>query len=286
VSSSTWKPMAVMLLFVVVVQILALAMMPVLLLGEVRVFEDPESAANPIGYLILILLFTAFLLLAIRLNRGWIVGGFISLAIGSSIYYVLDPFIPRIAALILAVSVTVLLRIYPEWYVVDIVGLVVSAGISALFGISMTVLPALILLVALAAYDFISVYKTKHMVALAESAIKIRAPLLFVIPRRRGYSFRREGNAGNGGKGAYFLGLGDAIIPTILVISANWSLSAPLIGAASLSLTLPALFTMIGTYLGFVVLMTTSRDRPQAGLPFLNGGAIAGFLLGWATLAL
>ncbi|MBN1322946.1 MAG: hypothetical protein JW986_02970 [Methanotrichaceae archaeon] len=278
--------MAVMLLFLVVVQILALAMMPALLQGEVRVFEDPESAANPIGYLFLILIFTAFLLLVIRLNRGWVIGGFISLAVGSSIYYVLDPFIPRIVALFIAVSVMVLLRIYPEWYVVDIVGLVVSAGISALFGISMTVLPALILLAALAAYDFISVYKTKHMVALAESAIKIRAPLLFIVPRRRDYSFRREGNAGNEGKGAYFLGLGDAIIPTILVISANWSLSSPSIGAASLTLTVPALSAMIGTYIGFGLLMTTSRDRPQAGLPFLNGGAIAGFLLGWAALVL
>jgi presenilin-like A22 family membrane protease len=37
---------------------------------------------------------------------------------------------------------------------------------------------------------------------------------------------------------------------------------------------------MIGTYLGFVLLSFTSRDKPQAGLPFLNGGAILGFLAG------
>jgi presenilin-like A22 family membrane protease len=37
---------------------------------------------------------------------------------------------------------------------------------------------------------------------------------------------------------------------------------------------------MLGTYAGFILLMTTSRDRPQAGLPFLNSGSILGFLAG------
>jgi presenilin-like A22 family membrane protease len=40
---------------------------------------------------------------------------------------------------------------------------------------------------------------------------------------------------------------------------------------------------MLGTYLGFLLLMTTSRDRPQAGLPFLNSGVIFGFLVGCAV---
>ena len=41
----------------------------------------------------------------------------------------------------------------------------------------------------------------------------------------------------------------------------------------------PALGAMDGTAFGFLLLSTTPRDRPQAGLPFLNGGAILGFLL-------
>ena len=76
-------------------------------------------------------------------------------------------------------------------------------------------------------------------------------------------------------RGAYFLGLGDAIIPTILVISASSSLPAPASGVS-----LPVLGAMLGTYLGFLLLMTTARDRPQAGLPFLNSGVILGFLVG------
>jgi len=83
---------------------------------------------------------------------------------------------------------------------------------------------------------------------------------------------------GSSKRGAYFLGLGDAIIPTILVISANTSLAA----SGFFGVNIPALGAMLGTYLGFMLLMSTSRDRPQAGLPFLNFGAIMGFLAGCA----
>ncbi|NYT02462.1 MAG: hypothetical protein GKC10_06885 [Methanosarcinales archaeon] len=274
--------MVVMLLFVAIVQILALALMPPLLAAEVRVFEDPSSTTNPLSYILLVLAFTAFLLFAVKMGRAWVVSGFIQLAVAMSIYYVLSAIIPAVPSILLALGLTAALRFYPEWYLVDAVGLLVSAGVSALFGISMNTLPAVLLLVALAVYDAISVYKTKHMVDLAESAIRMKAPLLFIAPRRRGYSFRKN-HSGTEKGGAYFLGLGDAIIPTVIVISANWSVEASLLPIPGLALNLPALGGMLGTVLGFLVLSMTSRSRPQAGLPFLNGGAILGFLLGCAA---
>jgi presenilin-like A22 family membrane protease len=118
------------------------------------------------------------------------------------------------------------------------------------------------------------------MVSLAEGVIKIKAPMLFIVPKSRDYSFRRDQvtvSVGKGQKrGAFFLGLGDAIIPTILVISANWSL--PL--QSFYGINLPAFGAMLGTYFGFLFLMSTSRDKPQAGLPFLNSGVILGFFVG------
>jgi presenilin-like A22 family membrane protease len=162
----------------------------------------------------------------------------------------------------------------------------------------MTIQPALLLLIILAVYDALSVYKTRHMVSLAEGVIKIKAPLLFVVPKSRSYSFRKEaatvsssqaqdqsvgsaesGSPAAGKRGAFFLGLGDAIIPTILVVSAYSSLPA----GGFLGINLPTIGAMLGTYLGFIALMTTSRDKPQAGLPFLNSGVILGFLAGCAA---
>ena len=273
-------PVMVMLLFVMAVQLLALAITPAISASGNRVFEDPTSTTNPFVYMLLILVFTALILLAIRLKRGWLLSGFILVSIAASIYLVLVAFMSPLLALVPTLAVLLLLRYYPEWYVIDAFGIFVCAGISSLFGVSMTILPTLLLLVVLAVYDAISVYKTRHMVSLAEGVIKIKAPMLFIVPKSRDYSFRRDQvtvSVGKGQKrGAFFLGLGDAIIPTILVISANWSL--PL--QSFYGINLPAFGAMLGTYFGFLFLMSTSRDKPQAGLPFLNSGVILGFFVG------
>ena len=280
-SESSKIPVLVMLFFVMVVQILALAITPAISASGNRVFEDPTSIANPFAYMLLILVFTGLLLLAMKLKRGWIISGFILLSIAVSIYYVMAAFMSPLLAIAPTLAIMLLLHFYPEWYIIDAFGILVCAGISSLFGVSMTIPPTLLLLVVLAVYDAISVYKTRHMISLAEGAIKMKAPLLFVVPKSRDYSFRIDQEISNSSeetkkRGAYFLGLGDAIIPTILVISASWSLPA----GGFYGLSLPVLGAMLGTYLGFLLLMTTSRDRPQAGLPFLNSGVILGFLMG------
>ena len=155
-------PMLVMLLFVIAVQVLAIATMPAFSASGNRIFENPESTANPIIYILFIIGFTALLLIAMRLKKGWMVGGFIILSIAATIYYILSTFVAPVLGLALTLALVLLLRFYPEWYVIDAIGILICAGISSLFGISMTTLPALILLIVLALYDAISVYKTKQ----------------------------------------------------------------------------------------------------------------------------
>ena len=86
---------------------------------------------------------------------------------------------------------------------------------------------------------------------------------------------------------AFFIGLGDAVIPTILVASAAFFRpgDALLLDVPGIALTVPALGAMLGTLVGLVVLLwMVMKGRAHAGLPLLNGGAIAGYLLG-ATIA-
>jgi presenilin-like A22 family membrane protease len=141
--------------------------------------------------------------------------------------------------------------------------------------------------VLLAVYDAISVYKTKHMITLAEGVIDLKTPILFVVPKRRDYSFIRDGigklNEG-GERGAFIIGMGDLIMPSILVVSANvflqgWRLAG--------FVNLPALGAMIGSLVGLGVLLSyVASGKPQAGLPPLNGGTILGFMAGWALMSL
>ena len=89
----------------------------------------------------------------------------------------------------------------------------------------------------------------------------------------------------DGVRDAFFIGLGDAVIPTVIVASAAFFLpssATPSLGVPGVpALTLPALTAMVGTFAGlFTLLWMVLKGRPHAGLPLLNGGAIGGYLVG------
>jgi presenilin-like A22 family membrane protease len=86
----------------------------------------------------------------------------------------------------------------------------------------------------------------------------------------------------SGERDAMFIGLGDAVMPTILVASAASFVEAgTALSVLGVSASLPVLTAMVGTLLGLVVLLwLVQQGRAHAGLPLLNGGAIAGYLLG------
>ncbi len=81
---------------------------------------------------------------------------------------------------------------------------------------------------------------------------------------------------------AVFIGLGDAVIPTVLVASAALFVdTGPTLSLPGISATLPAVTAMVGTLLGLgVLLWLVAKGRAHAGLPLLNGGAIGGYLVG------
>ncbi len=80
---------------------------------------------------------------------------------------------------------------------------------------------------------------------------------------------------------ALFIGLGDAVMPTIIVASAAFFIDEGLIQVPGIALNLASLSAMVGTMVGLVVLMTmVLKGRAHAGLPLLNGGAIGGYLAG------
>ena len=139
---------------------------------------------------------------------------------------------------------------------------------------------------ALAFYDAWAVYRTKHMITLADELTSQRLPILLVIPKKAGYSFREQKSlkaqvASGEEREAMFIGLGDLIIPGIMSVSAFTFLTAP--GRSFLGLE-PNAFVAVGTVLGslvgfFFLMRFVLKGNPQAGLPLLNGGALLGFLL-------
>jgi len=260
----------------------------------ITAFEDPESLANPFIFIVILLVFTGFLLLLIKYNLKKLIAVIIGISIFLTFAYIFAALVTAIMGesdlavpviFVLSVLATVLLYKYPEWYVIDCLGILIAAGVASIFGVSLEILPVVILLTLLAAYDAISVYKTKHMITLAEGVIDLKTPILFVIPKRRDYSFIRDGVGKleeGGERAAFIIGMGDLIMPSILVVSANVFLQGwRLFGI----INIPALGAMIGSLAGLAVLLHfVSSGKPQAGLPPLNGGTILGFLAGWAIM--
>jgi presenilin-like A22 family membrane protease len=277
---------------------------------DLRAFEDPDSFANPLIYLAIVVVFTLIILAIVKYGKRVIIKYIILGSVLLTIYYVIAPLVHAvydppnmdisffsfdsvdIVGSLVSVGLAVWLWIYPEWYVIDSVGILVAAGAAGIFGISFGILPSLLLLVAFAIYDAIAVYRTKHMLDLADSVLELRLPIMFVVPKTKGYSFleetRRVGpsaeeDAKKQPREAMFMGLGDAVIPGVLVVSALTFLreATPLYSmtAESAALTV-SLATLAGSFVGFCALMYfVMKGRPHAGLPLLNGGAIVGFLL-------
>ena len=260
----------------------------------ITAFEDPTSLANPFIFIVILLVFTGFLLLLIKYGKKKWIAAIIALSIFLTFVYIFtalvyvvtaDPNLSIFLILTFSILATALLYKYPEWYVIDGLGILIAAGVAAIFGSSLEYYLVVVLLVLLAVYDAISVYKTKHMITLAEGVIDLKTPILFVIPKRRDYSFIRDGigKLDDGGeRGAFIIGMGDLIMPSILVVSANVFLQGWRVAGI---INIPALGAMIGSLAGLAILLHfVSSGKPQAGLPPLNGGTILGFLAGYAIM--
>ena len=119
------------------------------------------------------------------------------------------------------------------------------------------------------------------MIDLADTVMDLKLPVLLVIPKIRHYSLIKETKSlkeklkENQERDAFFMGLGDIVMPGILVVSSySFAISNNLNGL------LIAAGVMIGTLFGFSILMTyVIKGKPQAGLPSLCGGAIAGYII-------
>ena len=281
-----------------------------------QAFEDPNDLTIPVIYIVFILAFSGAILFLAKKKKLGIIQALVLFAsglalmyvlalplwwiivflAGNNIYFYMDEigWLHLILTIGLSAFLTWILYKYPEWYVVDTLGILIGAGIIAILGISLGILPIFILMIALAIYDAIAVYKTKHMIDLADSVIEKRLPVVMVVPKVKNYSLRNQKSLkksikGNTKREAMFMGLGDIVFPGILVISAMTFLGNQITVRGEIVAWEPtmasfgvAICTLIGAMVGYGILMHyVMKGRPQAGLPLLNSGAILGFVIGY-----
>ncbi|MCI4333260.1 MAG: hypothetical protein L3K01_06005 [Thermoplasmata archaeon] len=192
---------------------------------------------------------------------------------------------------VIAVSLLLALTIEPQWYIVDLAGFVAAGSLIALLGISFGILPTFILLIALLVYDAIAVYGTKHMLTLADVVTEMKVPILMVMPGSADFDYTTSGGLKaqqakpREEREAMFMGLGDVVIPGTLVVSAFISLPARMVAFGIGGNFIAAMGALLGSLIGYLFLIRlVNRGNAQAGLPFLNGGAIAGYAIAYLAV--
>jgi presenilin-like A22 family membrane protease len=272
--------------FFVVINGLALLLSYIFADAGMKVFEEANNPINLVWVFLTILGVTIVILLIAKFWKKQVIQIIILFAVWYTSLYIFLPLfslpfsywlVPVALSILCATGLIVVLVKYPEWYIIDLCGIIIGAGAVALFGISLSILLVLLLLIGLAIYDAISVYKTKHMIDLADTVMDLKLPVLLVVPKIRHYSLLKETKRlkeklqSGEEREAFFMGLGDVVMPGILV--------------ATVYTTIPnglpvALSTLAGTLVGFAALMTfVIKGKPQAGLPLLCSGAILGYLI-------
>ena len=324
-----WESMVGMAgMFIVTIGI-GMFIQPLYDIPEARAFgeEGTTKSGFILFELLMIGIFTVAIIWLARKGLDYLIKGIVMLALGLSLFYAIQPFTllilyilgfataasVGISALAITIGGMTALNRYPEWWVVNSVGVMVGSGVIVMIGISFVPTLVIIFMVLAAVYDYWAVHKSKHMLELADTMIGLKLPVLLVAPKEKGYSFlEQEGDIMQDSppppptevmeaelvdrqermkpkkksRDALFMGLGDVIFPGMLVISAisflpDWG---PEIwnpyGTFYMAQIVVAIGTLIGGLVGYVLLMTfVAQGNPQPGLPLLNGGAILGYII-------
>ena len=263
-------------------------------LASIAYSIQPSIAANSttsgfgyvIYYLVAAIVFSvALIFLARRFKLNFLKWLFVA-AIALMVFYVFNYLGLVIAntydeyyAIIIAAPVIMVLALvfHNRWYVVNIAGFFLTSGMAFVLGLLLGLWAAAVFLAAFAIYDYISVYKTKHMIGLAKIAIDRDLPMLFVFPtdfsKKVGkIEITDEGVAEHA---AMALGFGDVAFPGIMVV-------ASAIYGLKINHFIPFfILPLLGGVAGMIYLVLGNVKKPAPGLPFLNTGVIAGTLLSY-----
>ncbi len=199
----------------------------------------------------------------------------IILFVGADIVF--SVFLSEIVAFILAVAVVAARFWKPNILTHNASLFLALAGVSAQLGTLIPVVAIIVLLIVLSIYDYIAVFKTKHMVALFRGLMERGAVMGIVIPENPLDMVRPMQHAvktklhKEDKKQFVMLGGGDIAFPAMFAISA---LAQYGIGSA--------IAILIGSLVGIVtihLLFTLGKIRALPALPPIAGFAIAGFLV-------
>jgi presenilin-like A22 family membrane protease len=211
---------------------------------------DKETSYGPVFISILIVTVIALFIIKLRLGIVWKAWFFLSvlLTLTIALSSLFGPFL----AFLLAAIAAIYKVIKKNLIVHNLSELFVYGGLVSIFVTIFSETSALILLVLISVYDYIAVYRTRHMVALARFQTKLSLFAGLIIP----YKNRSA-----------ILGGGDIGFPLLFTAVA-------MKGLGSAAFVIP-FFTSAAL---FILLARAEKKKFYPAMPYLSAGCIAGFL--------
>jgi len=154
----------------------------------------------------------------------------------------------------------------------DVAAVFSGAGVGAVLGASLGVLPSIVFMLILSAYDFVSVFITKHMVHMAKALTERPTSFTIAAP----HEFKSMTYAPTKSKRSkkkihvFQLGVGDMVIPLMFAVSVMNRFGI-----------LSSIASIVGSTIALLFLIVFIKKRPQPlpALPFITFGTLAGFLV-------
>jgi presenilin-like A22 family membrane protease len=216
--------------------------------------------------------FVAFTLLVLRFRRiaQASLAVFLVAALLAGAQFVFSPWLANVGGTIAAIIFVFLVWLTGRVLTHDLAIVFGIAGISALLGLSLTPLIASVLLALMAIYDIISVYRTRHMVALAGTMLSSGAIFGFLVPAKPHAFFLKNLDALRR-RQVMLLGSGDIGLPLVLASS--------VVPTSIPAAAMVAVFSLGGVVLMELLFVRQRRRTPMAALPPIAAMAILGYVI-------
>jgi presenilin-like A22 family membrane protease len=223
----------------------------------VETIADPSSAWNSIYLFVNIIIATIVLILILKYVKRFPILKILEIfLVFISIGAFASFFIPDIMAMILAILIIIIKELTRNYLFKNLITSVIVGFISGYIAYSLEIFPIIILLILIAIYDFIAVFKTKHMVYLAKNIVNKNTVFIYDFGDVQDPVKATEENAKQiKAKGKeekrdkMSLGTGDFALPLIAVV--KFFFINPILGIISFILVILALIlTISGLFKG------------------------------------
>ena len=247
--------------------------------------ERPEVKNQSVSFIYIalaILIGTILVLLLIRFNKPMIWRIWFLFTVWLTLAIAFAAFINAIIAAALALVLAILKLYKPNVVVQNFTELFIYGGLAAIFVPIINLFAAFMLLILISVYDFIAVYKTKHMVKLAKFQSKSKVFAGILIPYKKEKisvvgDMPRKAEPKSKKYRMAILGGGDigfTLIFAGVVMKELMLYQTPLAGF------LKVLIIPIVTSLSLLVLLLKAKhDKFYPAMPVLSLGCFIGYLL-------